>query len=401
MLIHGAVDNDIHPPRFGGAQRSFGLYRGLAAAHQVNVLCVVPNRNRASREERAAGVTLIRRRAWYTSLAWRLERARLAPLFSAAYAHRARARRLLQSLPGSADVLAVDFHLTGLFTRSRARLKVYLAQNVEYDHFRATQPPLLLSSVWAGRVRAFEAHAVRSADRVVVVGEEDQARMRELYGLEDERTIVIPNGWDEHTIRPPSPAERASARAAIGAGDGTYVAVFLASDVPHNRTALAGLLDRVLPALGGDSFRILVAGSITRALPRALPASVIARGEVEDLGAVLHAADAGLNPASEGGGSNVKLPTYLGAGLAAVSTRFGLRGFAALEPHVTAVPLERFAEALRARPRGWAAACAPRPEAVSALAWGRLGAALGARLTEALERPASGDAVREPRRARA
>ena len=103
MLIHGAVDNDIHPPRFGGAQRSFGLYRGLAAAHEVNVLCVVPNRNRAPSEERAAGVTLIRRRAWYTSLAWRLERAHLAPLFSAAYAHRLRARRVLQSLPGSAE----------------------------------------------------------------------------------------------------------------------------------------------------------------------------------------------------------------------------------------------------------------------------------------------------------
>lgn len=401
MLIHGAVDNDIHPPRFGGAQRSFGLYRGLAAAHEVCVLCVVPNRNRAPLEERAAGVTLIRRRAWYTSLAWRLERARLAPLFAAAYAHRVRARRLLQSLPGRADVLAVDFHLTGLFARSRARLKVYFAQNVEYDHFRATQPPLLASSAWAGRVRAFEARAVRAADRVVVVGEEDRARMRELYGLEDGRTIVIPNGWDERTIRPPSPAERASARAAIGVADGTYVAVFLASDVPHNRTALAALLERVLPALGGDAFRILVAGSITRALPRTLPAGVIACGEVDDSSAVLHAADAGLNPASEGGGSNVKLPTCLGAGLAAVTTRFGLRGFAALEPHLTVAPLERFAEVLRTRPRGWAAAGAPRPEAVSALAWGRLGAALGARLGEALEAPLAGVAVREPRRARA
>ena len=30
MLIHAATDQDIHPPLFGGPQRTFGLLRGLA-----------------------------------------------------------------------------------------------------------------------------------------------------------------------------------------------------------------------------------------------------------------------------------------------------------------------------------------------------------------------------------
>jgi hypothetical protein len=50
-----------------------------------------------------------------------------------------------------------------------------------------------------------------------------------------------------------------------------------------------------------------------------------------DLGAVLAAADAGLNPVLSGGGSNVKLPTYLALGLAVVSTPFGTRGYSSLE----------------------------------------------------------------------
>ena len=29
MNVQLAVDNDIHPPRFGGAQRSFGLRHGV------------------------------------------------------------------------------------------------------------------------------------------------------------------------------------------------------------------------------------------------------------------------------------------------------------------------------------------------------------------------------------
>ena len=71
MLIHVATDNDIYPPRFGATQRSFGLCRGLARRHGIHALCVVPNRDRAPAEQVANGVRLSRRRAWYTSVAWR------------------------------------------------------------------------------------------------------------------------------------------------------------------------------------------------------------------------------------------------------------------------------------------------------------------------------------------
>ena len=93
MLIHAAVDNDLYPPLFGGTQRSFGLVRGLARRNAVRVLCVVPNRAAPAAETVVEGVTLVRCKAWYTSAAWRLERAGLAPLFLAAYGHRARAAR--------------------------------------------------------------------------------------------------------------------------------------------------------------------------------------------------------------------------------------------------------------------------------------------------------------------
>ena len=103
MLIHAATDNDIHPPLFGGTQRAFGLYRGLARRHEVSALCVVPNRAVAAADERVAGVRLLRRKAWYTSAAWRLERARLAPAFLAAYGHALTARSLVRAFPGPAD----------------------------------------------------------------------------------------------------------------------------------------------------------------------------------------------------------------------------------------------------------------------------------------------------------
>jgi glycosyltransferase involved in cell wall biosynthesis len=379
MLIHGATDVDMHPPVFGGAQRCFGLYRGLARAHEVRVLCVVPNRSRGAREERVDGVGIVRRRAWFTAVAWRLERARLAPLFLAERGHRATAGAALRDLPGVPDVLMTDLHLGGLRERSSARLKVHHAHNVEADHFRSAGPPLLARGYWAGRLEAMEARAAAGADLVVAASDEDADRMRALYALPASRLVVAPNGYDETGIRPPAAGARERARATLGVGERETLCVFVGSDVPHNRAGLTLLTGRVMPALAGAGFRLLVVGRITRALGGRREPWLIARGESRTLDGLLDAADVGLNPVTTGGGSNIKLPTYLAAGLAVVTTPHGMRGFASLRPFVTVAAPEAMAEALRERPLGWArgAGGTALPEPVAAHAWGRIGERLG------------------------
>ncbi len=377
MLIHAATDNDIHPPLFGGTQRAFGLYRGLARRHQVSALCVVPNRTVAPAEEEVAGVRLLRRKAWYTSVAWRLERARLAPMFTAAWGHALTARALARAFPAPADAVLADLYLTGLFEADPAPLKVYTSHNVEVDHFRMTRADVALPAFWQARLRALEGRVVERAGLTVVCSDGDAARMRELYGVGEEALAVVPNGYDETAVRPPTTAERERARAALGLGPRDYAALFVGSDFPHNRAALAWIMDRVLPELAPDGFRLLVAGSVTRSLTGRREDWLIARAETPDLTPLLHAADAGLNPVTTGGGSNVKLPTYLAAGLAVLTTPFGLRGYAALRPLVAVAALEETVAALRERPAGWLArGCAAPPE-VGEYAWGRLGEKLG------------------------
>jgi glycosyltransferase involved in cell wall biosynthesis len=391
MLIHGAADNDLHPPRIGGTQRTFGLYRGLARRHDVRVLCMVENRNRSPRDERVHGVTLARRRAWYTSAAWRLERARLAPLWLAALGHRARAARLAAALPGEPDVRAADFNLAGLLAAPGGALRVYLSQNVEYDFFLASAPRLAARGWWARRVRAFEADAASRADLVVAVSDEDAARFRALYGVRDEALAVIPNGWDETAVRPAGPERRRAAREALGLAPRDYALLFVGSDFAHNREALRWIVEVLMPAVAPGGAKLLVAGSVTRVVAGRREPWLVAAGAVPDLTGVLDAADAGLNPVETGGGSNVKLPTYLGAGLAALTTRFGLRGYAELAAHAVVAPRDGFADAVAARPRGWAAEGAAAPPAVAAFAWGALGGRLGDRLEACL---AARDAAR-------
>lgn len=155
----------------------------------------------------------------------------------------------------------------------------------------------------------------------------------------------------------------------------------------------------MLPALAPHGFRLLVVGGIAAALRGRREPGLIVRGATGEITPFLHAADAGLNPVTTGGGSNVKLPTYLGAGLAVVTTPFGLRGYRALAPWVEAVEPAHFAEALRERPGGWRAGHDQRPTVIEDYAWGRLGERLGCELERRLGQAAAGPAPRPAREA--
>ncbi len=389
MLIHLAVDNDLHPPRFGGTQRDFGLARGLARRHRVRALCVVPNRTNAPALETVDGVELVRVKEWTTSLAWRLDQWRVAPFFTVAAAHRRAAARHAATLGGAPDVLAAGLDLCGLLPTSGARLRVYASQNVESDRLWLDLARFAGPAKWRRRLRALEGEAVQAANVTVACSDEDAARFAELYGVGSDRLLVVPNGYDERELAPARAAARAGARSALGLADTDWVLAFVGGDWGPNREALAFLADRVMPKLAGDGVKLLVVGAVGRTLTGRREPWLRVAGEVSELAAALHAADAGANPVTSGGGSNVKVPAYLACGLATITTPFGLRGYAPLAPHCVVAEPDAFADAVRAKPRGWAAAGAEAPAALAAYAW----SALGERLGDALEARVAGAPV--------
>ncbi len=386
MLIHWAVDNDLHPPRFGGTQRDFGLARGLARRHRVRALCVVPNRTAAPALETVDGVELLRVKEWTTSLAWRLDQWRVAPFFTISAAHRRAAARHAAALGGRPDVLAANLGLAGLLPASAARLRVYASQNVESDRQWLELARFAGPTRWRQRLRALEREAVEVAHVTVACSDEDAARFVELYGVPPERVLMIPNGYDERELHAPDAGARARARNAFGLADTDWVLAFVGGDWGPNREALTLLADRVMPRLAADGVKLLVVGAVGRMLDGRRESWLRVAGEVPELAAALHAADAGANPVTSGGGSNVKVPAYLACGLATITTPFGLRGYAPLAPHCVVAEADAFADAVRAKPRGWAASGGAVPVRLAEFAW----AALGGRLGDALEAHVAG-----------
>jgi hypothetical protein len=378
VLIHWACDNDIHPPLFGATQRVFGLARGMATRADVRALCVVPNRSRGARAERVQGVELVRVKSWHTSLAWRLERTGLAPLFVAEGGHRARAAAYRAALGGDADALLCDLALTGMFAHAGDAVRAYHAHNVEAERWRSTAPRVWRQRHWGERLAALERRAVEQADLCVACTEEDAALLRSLHGARD--VEVIANGYDEGALAPATAVTRAEARRRLGIPGDAWVAAFVGGDWEPNHEAVAWLVGHVFPRLAGENVVLLVIGAVAWRLRGRTEPWLRAHAETPDLAVLLAAADAGLNPVASGGGSNVKVPTYLAMGLAVVSTPFGLRGYAPLAGAVVRAERDAFADALAARPRGWAARGDAPPAALADFAWGTL----GARLADAL-----------------
>ena len=110
--------------------------------------------------------------------------------------------------------------------------------------------------------------------------------------------------------------------------DRPFSAVFLGTSHRPNLSAAELLISYVAPACPDTDF--LIVGKVGRSLQsKALPPNVFVSGFVSDAlkTAAMLDCDLGLNPMTEGGGSNLKIPDYLVHGLDVISTYFGGRGF--------------------------------------------------------------------------
>lgn len=222
---------------------------------------------------------------------------------------------------------------------------VYSAHNVELD-YASTQPrPALVRESVLQRLADLERRAVRAADLVVTCTLADARRMAELYGA-PRRSEVIPHGFHSTLSLSERLRERERCRASLNFAPDNVVLLFVGGRAHHNRKAAQFLRNELMPQLGPKA-RLIIAGECCRRGSNA-PGNIHALGYVEDLRPFYAAADIGLNPVTEGSGSNLKVIDYLAAGLPVVTTGIGMRGYDELNHRIYVAGLNGFAAAINA-----------------------------------------------------
>jgi len=345
-----ATSFPIHPALGGGQQRVRGLYGAVAGdGVTVDVVALVPHGERAVTYELSPGLREVRipktreHEEAEHDLAARLSipvtdislalHHELTPAYAAAVREAAAdGRAVIASHPFA--VPAIDAAGTGLPL-------IYEAHNVETDLKEAMlagdpeREPDEIADV-LDAVRDCEARACREAVLVMACSEVDAARLDELFGLDPDRTAIVPNGCHCDGIPFTDLATRRANQASVGAQ--TPTVLFVGSWHGPNLDAAHAVVDAAAKL---PDTHFLVVGSAGLALrEEEIPANVDATGPVSDrfLEGALRIADVAVNPMAAGSGTNLKMLQYAAAGLPIVSTEFGARGlgFVAGEHYVAA-----------------------------------------------------------------
>ena len=230
---------------------------------------------------------------------------------------------------------------------------VLVQHNVEHDRLRQMAG---LGRAALARIRLVEEAVVRAVDDVIVVSEEDRARL-------GGRGWLVPHGVDVENYG----GVGVDLRARYGLGAGPVVFFHGTLHYEPNTEAVRWLADVLLPALPADASVVCVGMGAPTGLGSA---RLVFPGPVDDLPAHIAGADLCVCPLRAGGGTRMKLLEYFAAGKAVVSTPLGAEGLPVRhEEHLLlAEPEALVGEVLRAlgdaglrarlgqRARAWAAA---------------------------------------------
>ncbi|WP_054694954.1 glycosyltransferase [Syntrophomonas palmitatica] len=234
-------------------------------------------------------------------------------------------RRVLEQHAKNAEIIVISHPYLvneGLRLTGKHKL-IYEAHNVEYDLKKRLLKPDAKKLI--DEVFRVEKLCCDKASLIMTCSEEDSLRLAELYNVNSDKFVVVPNGVDTAETPFTSLDQRYKNKKKLGLENETLV-LFMGSWHPPNLEACEEIfkMARQLPEV-----KFLLMGSQCLAFEnRNIPSNVGLLGIVDDdeKRLILSIVDIALNPMQSGSGTNLKMFDYMAAGIPIISTEFGARG---------------------------------------------------------------------------
>lgn len=333
--ISVAVTFPVWPPRGGGQNRIFHLYRHLARSHDVDVVCVANANDLPADRELAPGLREIRVPKSPAHRAAELALSRIVPGVPITDVAMPRLvhltpeyRAALEASAAGADLLVASHpYLFPVLRAVSGRPVWYEAHNVETTLKRDMLPDTPAARGLLAETEQVERACCAASERVIVCAGTDGLVFQRDFGVPADRILEIPNGVDLGAVTYTGPRARRATKDRLGLRE-AVTALFMGSGHKPNIDAVEAIL-RVAPEC--PDLRFLVMGSVCGLFAgRRIPPNVGMLGEVDDetKDTVLGTVDCALNPMAGGSGTNLKMLDYFAAGVPVISTPHGARGLA-------------------------------------------------------------------------
>lgn len=338
-------DLDAMKERSPGHKKIYYTCLNLSRYHRVVCLNFVAMKDAAGVVRVNENFTIEKIKLYYPTLFFHLDKFGLAPFVFVHAAHEMCSRFLEKRFSGFDMVIVDNFLLSGLLPASFRKPVVYASHNVEYDWWKPILKGFRLGRSGLNLIRRIEQKMCRECALVFTVSEGDRRRFAELYGCGMDKIHFFPMGCEDVKMELDSRGKRRLLNK-YSLPENKKRVLFCGSDFYANREIVDILLNVVAPGLN-DDIVVMIAGSIEnyiRSRHPSPPGNIRVLGFVEDIREIYAISDLAVNPATSGGGANMKTIEYLGAGLPLVATRFGVRGYEALSGIVTISSPENMAD---------------------------------------------------------
>lgn len=247
-----------------------------------------------------------------------------------------RYQQKLSRLCKEADIVVVSHPWVYPYVKNEIKiiekkpLLVYDSHNLEYNIKKEILNSTIMGRYLINTVHRVEKELSNDSDLIFVCSGEDSRAFSEIYGINNKKILLVPNGAPVGSVTPISSHEKESLKAHLGF-EGKVTAVFLASGgYKPNDDAAEYICKELAPSLKGITFVLVgsVCDTLKSEIKNSLGENVTLMGVVssEDKTKILLSSDIALNPVTQGSGTNVKVFDYLAAGLNVITTPVGSRG---------------------------------------------------------------------------
>ena len=222
------------------------------------------------------------------------------------------------------------------------KFKVYEAHNVDYILKKSYFPDGTTNKSaieYIEKVKEIEAIACRDANLVLAVAEYDKEQLIQIYNVDPNKIIIVPNGVDHHFFEKKINYTKKTWKKKV---------LFVGSAHPPNIEAVDFIVNELAPM--DNSIDYFIIGNLKSHFTKnkTVKKNVHFLGMVNEITKqeIYDKVDVAINPMFSGSGTNIKVLEYAAAGIPVLSTTFGMRGLDELKASVFLADKNDFFEAL-------------------------------------------------------
>lgn len=338
----------IYPPRGGGQNRVFYLYKELAKSMTVEVVCLVQEGQKYKKTKIAPNFYEIRvpKSSSHESKEWQMQDKAGIPITDIAmltlYSETPNfIEEVKNSARSSCAVISCQPYVYPLLKEHVNIPIIHESQNVEYNLKKQMLKPTPYNEELLLKLFEVEKEALTNTLFTTVCAYDDAQTMQELYQFDIKKAVVVPNGVDLHTVPYITKEQREKNKADYGFSEQKIV-LFIGSWHQPNIDAVEEIfkLAQKLPL-----YKFIVMGSVGNYFSsKPKPSNVGFTGVTTDTEKELYLsiADIAINPMLSGSGTNLKMLDYMAGGIPVVSTLVGARGLDIPEGYIAVCAIDAF-----------------------------------------------------------